>query len=191
MSNPTEILADIIQSRQSVFPNSFTGEIISDNDVNAILTNAIYAPSHRKINPWRFRVVGGEALESFATYFQEAYKRNTAKFSETKFAAFGKKVLSSSHIIIISMLPDADKPLPEWENVAATACAVQNIYLTAHAMGYGGYWATPGSMMKDIGTFTEMAEAEQCLGFFFLGVPKDELPPKVDKGNVEDYVSWV
>ena len=28
--------------------------------------------------------------------------------------------------------------MPEWEELSATACSVQNIYLMAHALGIGG-----------------------------------------------------
>jgi len=193
MNERQQALASIIRDRQSIFPAQFTGDIIADEVITAILENAIHAPSHRKVNPWRFRVVSGEKRKAFGEFFQATYKRVTPeeKYSEKKYNDFMKKADASSHILVISMVENPERPLPEWENVAATACAVQNIYLSLTAAGLGGYWSTPGSMIKNISDFVAQEEHEKCLGFFFIGVPKAELPPKVDKGALENYVTWM
>ena len=38
----------------------------------------------------------------------------------------------------------ADKNIPEFEEIAAVACAVQNMHLTAAAYNVGCYWTTGG-----------------------------------------------
>lgn len=189
----TEQLTEIIQNRQSVFPGFYSGEIIPEETIQWILKNAIQAPSHRKIYPWRFRVVAGDKRNELASYFQTTYKANTPeeKYSEKKYGDFAKKVMATSHILVISMVEDPEKPLPQWENVAAVACAVQNIYLSVTASGNAGYWSSPGSMIRNIDQFVEMGENETCLGFFYIGVPKGELLPVNAKSELEDFVQWM
>ena len=58
--------------------------------------------------------------------------------------------------------------LPEWEEIAATAMAVQNMYLTATAYEVGCYWSTPG-MINHLREFLQLEENQKCIGLFYLG----------------------
>ena len=102
-----------------------------------------------------------------------------------------RKVEQSSHIIVIGMERDEKESVPEWEEIAAVSCAVQNIYLSLRAAGLGGYWSTPSLTIKHIGHFLELGERETCLGFFYIGVPQEQLPPQVTKKPLSDKVTWV
>lgn len=187
-----EQLTEIIQNRQSLYPKQYTGEEVDKEAVEWILSNAIQAPTHRKVNPWRFHVFSGAEKNKVATFFQETYKANVPeeRFNENKYNAFPKNVGVTSHIIVLTMIPDEQKPLPEWENVAALACAVQNMYLSVTAAGLGGYWSSPGLMLRNIEHLISLEEGEKCFGFFYIGVPKEERPPLVEKGDANDYTTW-
>lgn len=191
--NAKDTLTQIIQQRQSVYPAYYSGEIIPKDTIDWILQNAIQAPSHRKINPWRFRVISGDNRKGLARFFEDTYKAHVAedKFNERKYNSFATKLDNTSHVLIISMQEDPEKPLPQWENVAAVAAAVQNIYLSVHAAGYGGYWSSPALMIKHIENLITLNANETCLGFFYLGVPKGPLPEVMPKGDMEDFVEWV
>jgi nitroreductase len=80
-----------------------------------------------------------------------------------------QKVAKSDTIVTISICFSGK--VPEWEEIAATAMAVQNMYLTCTAHSVGCYWGTPGFMfqMKD---FLQLEENERCYGFFFMGMKK-------------------
>ena len=74
-----------------------------------------------------------------------------------------------SHIISIGM--HASGLVPEWEELAATAMAVQNMYLTLAVEPHAaGYWTsgngTGSDFMKEA---TGLAAEDKQLGFFFLG----------------------
>lgn len=64
--------------------------------------------------------------------------------------------------------------LPEWEEVAATAMAVQNMWLMCTSMGIGSYWSSP-SAIKKMNEFTELEENEECYGIFYMGKQEGEL----------------
>lgn len=66
------------------------------------------------------------------------------------------------------MQRDPAERVPEWEEVAAVACAVQNLWLSCTAYGIGGYWSTPHSIIE-AREFLELADGERCLGLFYLG----------------------
>merc|ERR1712217_556603 len=89
-----------------------------------------------------------------------------------------------SYMIAIVMQRQASpkKRMPEWEEAAATACAVQNMYIQATAFsGLACYWsswhdaARDSSDMKD---FLSMAEEDKCLGIFIVAACRQNLPDR-------------
>ena len=93
-------------------------------------------------------------------------------------------------VIAICMQRDPKASLPEWEEIAATAMAVQNMWLTAHGMNIGAYWASPG-VIKYMDKFIHLEEGEQCLGFFYMGKYDEELPEGTRKSTIEEKTTWV
>jgi len=193
MSNKLEEVSKLLRGRRSIFPNMFTGERVSQEVIMTLLENANSAPSHKNTEPWRFRVISPDKLDSFADFFQAVYtKVNVGEaFVQRKYDSIRKKILNSSHIIILSMLRDPKASVPEWEEIAATACAIQNIYLSLPAAGLGGYWSSPNILIDNITDFTELIPEERCLGLFYVGVPKEDLPPPIEKKPLAGKVCWL
>lgn len=183
----------LIKQRQSIFPNSFSDEKISNELILAILENANQAPTHKQTEPWRFKIVTPDNLEAFADFCQLAYREyyTEEEYVERKYKKIKSKILASSHIIIISMQRDSNAIVPEWEEIAAVACAVQNIYLSLKPAGLGGYWSTAKFVIEKIGGYLSLAEGERCLGLFYLGKPKDVIPPPVVKKPIADKIQWL
>ena len=86
------------------------------------------------------------------------------------------------------MKRDEKESVPEWEEIAATAMAVQNLWLTATEMGLGGYWSTP-AYVDQIGNFISMEEGETCLGLFYLGVFEGSTSSR-EPGDWREKVQW-
>ena len=181
----------IIKNRRSVFPPMYNGEIIDQSVIEQILENALWAPTHKKTEPWSFKVFTGKSLESLSAYSAEWYKTNTPeeKLSELKYIKTKKKALQSSHVIAIIMNRHADL-LPEWEEVAAVACAVQNMWLTASANGVGAYWSSPKYAIEG-DTFFELEENQKCLGLMYLGIPVDGLQLNAERIPLDEKVEWI
>ena len=78
--------------------------------------------------------------------------------------------------------------VPRWEEVAATACAVQNLWLAASAAGIGGYWSSPGTI-KHMGDFLGLSTNEECLGFFYMGY-HDEPQRTANRSPLAEKVRW-
>ncbi|MEM6297850.1 MAG: nitroreductase [Bacteroidota bacterium] len=195
MSNlPTPLATNaLIRSRRSVFPAQLSDKTVPDEIVKEILENATWAPTHRKTEPWRFFVFSGDSRQELAEAQGEIYKEHTPedKFDETKYQKLLKKPLQASHIIAICMKRDAKQSVPEWEEVAAVACAVQNIYLSVTAYGLGGYWGSGGiTSYEETKELFGLGETDRVLGFFYLGYPEKASPAGV-RGAIEEKVTWV
>lgn len=184
-------LIETIQMRRSIFPPAYTEEPVAQEKIEAMLASANYAPTHRLTQPWRFKVFRGDALTRLSDAMVHYYLSHTPKedVSEKKLEKTRKKPLQSSAVIAICMLRDPAESIPEWEEIAAVACAVQNMWLTATRLGIGGYWSTPP--FKDAAAdLFPLQQGERCLGFFYLG--NHDMPPMDAKRSVwQNKVTWI
>ena len=75
--------------------------------------------------------------------------------------------------------------------VAATAAAVQNLLLAAHAMGLGAKWRT-GEWARDskVKEFLGFAPDQHIIGFIYLGYPEFTAQP-APRPSFEDRVVWI
>jgi nitroreductase len=183
----------LIRNRRSIFPKSYIDKPISKEIIEEILENANWAPTHRMTEPWRFVVFQGEALKRLGQTLAEMYKDYVSeeKFQERKYEKTLHKPSKCGAVIAICMNRDEEERVPEFEEIAAVACAVQNMWLSASAYGIGSYWSTPGYIktqaMKD---FIGLGKKDKCLGFFYMGY--HEMPHIEGKRTpIKDKVVWV
>ncbi|MBK8700721.1 MAG: nitroreductase [Saprospiraceae bacterium] len=181
----------IIQDRRSVFPNSYKQQAIEADVIWEILENANWAPTHKKTEPWRFVVFLSEASkQELSNYLAEAYRQSVAeeKFSEIQQKKISEKPLQSGAVIAICMKRSEESMLPEWEEIAAVSCAVQNMWLSCTARNIGSYWATPGIILR-ADEFLGLESNERCLGLFYMGY-LDEKPVASQRTPVEEKTRW-
>ena len=162
------ILKEIIESRRSIFPKDYTGEEIEQEILDEILLSATFAPNHKRTKPWRFKIFKGEEKSRLGEKLAEIYKNTVAPqhFLEKKYLSISEKAAKANVIVTISV--NFSGLLPEWEEIAATAMAVQNMYLTCTAHGIGSYWSSPG-MIKHLDEFLNLEENQKCYGLFYIG----------------------
>ena len=163
-----EILKKIIESRRSIFPKDYTGEEIEQEILDEILRSATFAPNHKRTKPWRFKIFKGEEKNRLGEKLAEIYTNTVAPqhFLEKKYVNISEKATKANVIVTISV--NFSGILPEWEEIAATAMAVQNMYLTCTANGIGSYWSSPG-MIKHLDDFLNLEENQKCYGLFYMG----------------------
>ena len=163
-----KVLKEIIESRRSIFPKDYTCQEIDREILDEILNSATFAPNHKRTKPWRFKVFKGEEKEALGQKLAEIYKATVSPehFLLKKYNSISEKVNSANVIITISV--NFSGLLPEWEEIAATAMAVQNMYLTCTANEIGCYWSSPG-MIKHLDDFLDLKENQKCYGLFYMG----------------------
>ena len=182
----------LIAGRRSVFQAQYSGEKVDDSIVRKMLENANWAPTHKLTEPWRFTVFTGEGLQTFAGLQASVYKNTAgAGFKEENYQKLLATPLLASHIISIGMKRHADKNIPEFEEIAAVSCAVQNMYLTATAYEVGCYWTTGGVTNNEAAKpFFNLDAADKLMGFLYVGV--SAVPsPQGKRSPVEEKVKWI
>ncbi|MEP7278862.1 MAG: nitroreductase [Bacteroidota bacterium] len=193
MNFDTNQLNSLIQTRRSTFPKQYLpGKQIDDAIIDQLLENANWAPTHKQTEPWRFTVFTGEGLKTFAGLQASVYKNAAGSaYKEENFQKLLATPLLASHIISIGMKRHADKNIPELEEIAAVACAVQNMYLTAAAYNIGCYWTTGGVTFNEAAKpFFDLEPADKLMGFFYTGVIAQASPPG-KRGPVQEKTKWI
>lgn len=183
------MIFDLIKRRRSVFPSTYINKPIAKSDIEKILEAANWAPSHKKTEPWRFKVIMGEKRAELGEFLSNTYIDITEKPKQIKTKKLLENPSKAGALIAICMQRDEKECVPEWEELAATAMAVQNMWLCCTEMGIGSYWSSPG-LIKYMGEFFDLNEGEKCLGFFYMGYYDTELP-EATRGSIEDKVVWM
>lgn len=184
-------LNDLIRKRRSIFPETYIDKPIDKEIIAQILENANWAPNHKNTAPWRFKVFQGPALQSLSDYLGEWYRQHTApeQYSEKKYEKTWKNPLRSGCVIAICMQREPAESLPEWEEIAAVACAVENMWLSCTAYDIGCYWSSPRSILE-ADEFLQLGAGERCLGLFYMGYHQmPEVPGR--RSPIAEKVVWM
>lgn len=189
-NNEITILSNIIKRRRSIFPVSYTQQEIPVAVIRQILESANYAPTHKLTEPWRFIVFRNEGKIKLGEELARLYKENTpaSQFLQKKYDSITEKTTQASCVIALNASLNSDK-IPEWEELAALACAVQNMALTAEALQVGAYWSSPGTI-AELKEYFNLAEQEKCFGLFYMGYHNEE-PREAKRRPMEEKIKWV
>ena len=184
-------IEEAIIYRRSVFPEQFEPGPIPKEKIERLLNLANCAPTHKKTEPWRFKVALGDKKEALADHMATLYKSSVPlkKFSAFKERKVKEKVHKSAAVIAVCMQRDPKERIPEWEEVAAVAMAMQSIWVALAEEGLGGYWSSP-AFIDQMGPFLHLEDGEKCLGFFYLGNYNGDLV-EGSHGDYRDKVDWL
>lgn len=166
-------LEEAIRGRRT--HKAFASEPLGRDVLEALFDLARWAPNHHLTNPWRFRVLGPEALA--------ALKRAAAPEAAAK--------LDRAPTLVCASVKITGDPVQDEEDVCAAACAVYVVLLGAHARGLAGYWRTPGVLRTPEGAkAVGMGADELFLGLIHLGHARQEKAPP-ERVPPADFVSWL
>jgi len=183
-------LESIISNRRTVKPERFTGELVPDDVVWKILESANWAPTHGHTEPWRFVVFTQESKTELLHFLNELDEKING-LNEVRKLKRKANFDATSHIIAIGMKRGDNPKIPELEEMLAVAMAVQNMWLTTHHLGFGGYWSTGALAYNDeLSGFLGLENADKSLGFFYLGTPISGLPEGKRLSEIREKVRW-
>ena len=138
---------------------AFKPKPIPREALEELLDLARWAPNHNLTNPWRFRVLGPQAL---ARLKYAAGPESAAKLDR------------APTLVVCSCVLGGD-PVQDEEDLHATACAAYIVLLAAHARGLAGYWRTPEVLRTDEGrAAVGLPKDERFVSLIHLGEPLQE-----------------
>ena len=179
---------NLIKSRRSVMPQQYNNSPIEEDDINLILEAANWAPTHKKTEPWRYKVLTNKTKDKFGEFLGKKYKESTLNFSDFKYNSLIEKTKKSSVIILICMQRDPNESVPEWEEIASVSMSVQNMWLMATDLNIGAYWSST-KLIEYIDEFIPLDKGENCLGIFYMGKYNKEKFTRNPK-PIDEKIKW-
>lgn len=166
-------LEDAIRGRRT--HKAFRKQPVPREVLDELLELARWAPNHNLTNPWRFRVVGPEAL---------------VRLKEAAGPESAAKLERAPTLVVASALQTGEAQQDE-EDLLATGSAVYAILLGAHARGLVGYWRTPAVLRTREGrAAVGLPDRERFVGLVYLGYPcQDKQAP--ERAPASDYVTYL
>jgi nitroreductase len=139
---------------------AYRPEPVERGILEELLDLARWAPNHNLTNPWRFRVIGPDALE---------------RLKEAAGPESASKLDRAPTLVVVSCAQSGDDPLQDEEDLHAAACAAYIVLLAAHGRGLACYWRTPGVLRTPEGrAAVGLPDGERFIGLLHLGRPVQE-----------------
>lgn len=164
---------------------------ISREVVEKLLSAGAQAPNHRKVRPWRFVVVTGDALKKMGDVMAASFDEQNPDLPPEGLEKTRNLPLRAPVIIAVGVDKPSDPKVVEVENIAAASAACQNILLAANGLGLGAIWRT-GDWAQNIKVkeFLGFAPDQHVIAFIYVGYPDVEPDPYTRIG-FEDRVTWM
>ncbi|OAT80434.1 nitroreductase family protein [Desulfotomaculum copahuensis] len=169
-------ILSLIRSRYSV--RHYKPDSVPAALLNQLLESARWAPSAGNLQPWHFYVVTGEGdKEALANFAQN------------------QRFLARAPVcIVVCAEPERSARVygERGDNlfcIQDTAAAVQNILLTAVALGLGACWVGAFDQQR-VGDYLNMPEGRIPVALIPVGFPDDDPSRRPKRREVEDIVTY-
>ena len=146
----SEFAKALIHSRQHVAPRRLVDPGPSESQLLEILGTAAAAPDHGQLLPWRFVLVPLDKRELLAEVFGQALQDRDAgatpeQIDNARDKAHRAPFLMLAIARLVGSTPERDAQrqesgelaISDAERLVSLGCAIQNVLLAAHAMGFG------------------------------------------------------
>lgn len=166
-------LLELAASRRT--HKEFGPDPVDRDTVLELLEAARFAPNHHLTQPWRFRVLGPEALAALkdCTGESEAKKLDRAPTLAVASAQLSGEVVQDE------------------EDVCATAAAIMLVLLAATERGIASYWRTPAILRTARGREAiGITGGERVLGLLHFGSPVRE-PAARERAGTDAYATFL
>jgi len=128
----------LIRTRQTVLPKRLVAPGPDAAQLQLLFEAAAAAPDHEQRLPWRFIGVPAQQRARLAEVFAHALlDRDPAALPQQVEMAREKAHRAPLLMLAVARLDEADTEVPAAERWISLGCAIQNLLLAAHAMGYG------------------------------------------------------
>jgi nitroreductase len=164
---------DAIRTRRT--HKAYRSEPVAREVLDELFELARWAPNHHLTNPWRFRVIGPQALERL--------KAAAGPEAATK--------LDRAPTLVVCSAVQGGDELADEEDLHATAVSAYIVLLAAHARGLVGYWRTPGVLRTPEGrAAVGLGDDERFVALLYLGHPVQDKPAP-EREPVEAVVTYL
>lgn len=171
---------DLMRSRHQTSPKRLNPPGPSEEQIHALFEAAAQAPDHGRIRPWRFVQVGEAARPALGEAFAAALRERDPLATPAHLQDARDKALRSPFLALaIARLDDAHSEIPAAERYVSLGCALQNMLLAAHALGYGaGLVSGRAVHTRALRDFFGLETGEVAVCFIAVGTVSQDKPTR-------------
>ncbi len=172
-----------LKSRRSVLSKNLSEPGPNKGQLQTILEIAARVPDHRKLEPWRFIVLQGDAREKLGKKFC-GIRLKSCELTDEQIRAEQNRY-NHAPIVIVVVFSPVEHKTPVFEQLLSCGAVCQHINLASLALGFNSQWVTNWcSFDKDAQKELGLKPHESIAGFIHIGtascVPNDRQRPKLD-----------
>lgn len=163
----------------------------SPDEIQILMQAALRAPDFQHLRPFRFLAAQAAGLDRLGEAFRQAALAS-AQSKETLERA--PRMPHRAPLVITAVFSPKPSPAVSFlDQELSAGCAVLMMQMAARALGYGGVWRSgwPCSV-SSLGSSLGLSEAEQIIGFLYLGTPaQTELPKTLATEEPPCLLGWL
>lgn len=161
----------LIHTRQHVSPKRLVDPGPDPAQIEKILGAAGAAPDHGRLNPWRLILIPPERRHLLGAVFAEALIERDGEATEVQIEEARSKAFRGPLLVMVvaRLGPELGETHPR-ERLISAGCAVQNMLLVAHALGFGAGLASGKALYSpQMRRLFSLTEHEEPLCFLSAG----------------------
>ena len=185
-----EFAEKLIHGRVHVSPKRLGSPGPNDSQKNQILLAANAAPDHGRMVPWRFIEISETSRKSLAEVFAQCLLERDQSASPIQLQEAREKALRGPLLLLaIANYVDETNEISKEEKLVSLGCAIQNILLSAYALGFGSGLSSGKALQSPrLRSLFNLADHEDPICFITIGTVTKNKAGRI-RPSLSDYHS--
>lgn len=166
-----EFAEKLIHSRVHVSPKRLGNPGPDTRQKNQILLAANAAPDHGRMMPWRFIEIGQSSRDALGEVFYQCLLDRDQSATAIQLQDAREKALRGPLLLLaITNYADDASEISKEEKLVSLGCAIQNILLSAYALGFGSGLSSGKALQSPrLKSLFNLADHEDPICFITIG----------------------
>ncbi|WP_376877502.1 nitroreductase [Albirhodobacter sp. R86504] len=189
-ARPNPAAMEFLATRRSRPAKTLTGPAPDRAALTSLLTSAVRAPDHGKLEPWRLIVLERAALDRLARL--AADKGAALGIAPDKLPKGVAQFADSPLCVAVVYVPRSTEKVPEIEQILSAGSVCLGLVNAALAAGWGASWLT-GWVAHERGFAQDafgLGKGEWVAGLIHIGT-EGSPPPERPRPDIDAITTWV
>ena len=190
MPDPNPAAMDFMLSRRSRPAKTLQGPVPSRDKLEPLLTAAARTPDHGKLEPWRFIVLQGKAMDRLAKLAQ--VRGAQLGYDEEKTTKGAAQFVTGELAVVVVEVQKPSEKVPAIEQTYSAGAVCLALLNAALASGWGANWLSgwPSHDREFIEAGFGLGPHESVAGIIHIGTEK-MAPPERPRPDLSAITTWV
>ncbi len=173
-AHPSSDARRLLALRRSLSPDLMQEPGPDAETLEAILEIAARVPDHRKLVPFRFLVIEGDARRRAGEILAAHVSAENAQATEAQIENERRRFLRAPVVIAVIARIDPHHKTPAWEQQLTNGAVCFNLLCAASAHGFAGCWLTEWyGYDAGVAEALGLGSGERFAGFVYIGSARE------------------